>query len=425
MAKGSKTTRYQDVPSCANRAIPPAASDALEKTLKETTPALGERVKELACLYAISELSTKHGLSLDETLQRAIEAIPAGWQYPKIACVRLRFGAREFKARGSPGTAWCAAKCLWSQSGGIVVKERRVGELTVCCHEKAPRKNEGPFLKEKRRLLNAICEKLGHLIEQKEMEEEFKEMRDRARIFMDAFPCVAMLLKSGTREIIALNQAAKNAGARLGSTCYESWPKFKKACGFCRAPEAWKTGKSQASHVDAIGTSWEAHWVPVGKDLYFHYVLDVTKAEKAEDELRSQRKALGEKNIALREMISQIESERNRIKQEVAANIDDLIMPLVGRLKASGESKTCVDLLRRNLKSISSSFGRRLSQFSASLTPRELEICCMIKSGLSSKEIAGMLNTSHLTIEKQRKNIRKKLKIAHKDVNLASFLRKL
>ncbi len=57
--------------------------------------------------------------------------------------------------------------------------------------------------------------------------------------------------------------------------------------------------------------------------------------------------------------------------------------------------------------------------------PREIEICNMVKAGLRSKEISSLLNVSPQTVEKHRKNIRRKLKLTNKSTNLASFLHRL
>ena len=51
------------------------------KTYQETTHALKERVKELNCLYSISNIVVKYGLNMDEILKRTIEIIPDAWQY--------------------------------------------------------------------------------------------------------------------------------------------------------------------------------------------------------------------------------------------------------------------------------------------------------------------------------------------------------
>ncbi|MEI7671679.1 MAG: ATP-binding protein, partial [Deltaproteobacteria bacterium] len=121
----------------------------------------------------------------------------------------------------------------------------------------------------------------------KQVEEALQEQTAIAQTFMDALPCVALLLKPRTREIVALNKAARDAGAQLGSTCFGSWPKTENACHFCRAPELWGTGEAQTIEIESIGTYWEAHWVPVSKDFYLHYALDITDRKRAEEERQS------------------------------------------------------------------------------------------------------------------------------------------
>ena len=57
--------------------------------------ALSERVKELNCLYGISNLFENQDVSLSWIMQRAVELIPAAWQYPENACARIRLDGRE------------------------------------------------------------------------------------------------------------------------------------------------------------------------------------------------------------------------------------------------------------------------------------------------------------------------------------------
>lgn len=124
------------------------------------------------------------------------------------------------------------------------------------------------------------------ITERKRIEVLLREKTILSQTFMDALPAVAMLIKHGTREIIALNKTAGEAGARLGSTCFGSWPKFADACSFCRAPEAWRAGEPRTLEVEAIGRFWEAHWVPVSEDLYLHYAFDITDRKLSEEKLR-------------------------------------------------------------------------------------------------------------------------------------------
>jgi hypothetical protein len=58
--------------------------------------ALAERIKELNCLYGISNLFENQDVSLSWIMQRAVELIPAAWQYPENACARIRLDGQEY-----------------------------------------------------------------------------------------------------------------------------------------------------------------------------------------------------------------------------------------------------------------------------------------------------------------------------------------
>lgn len=147
--------------------------------------------------------------------------------------------------------------------------------------------------------------------------------------------------------------------------------------------------------------------------------------EESEAKLREQKTALEQKNIALSEIIKQIEIEKDKMKDDIAANVSKLIFPLLAKLKTRQVSRKYVDLLQCHLEELISSFGRKITEKSLKLTPREIEICSMVKGGLTSKEISGLLNISYQTIEKHRKNIRHKLGLSKKNINLTTFLHTL
>ncbi len=153
--------------------------------------------------------------------------------------------------------------------------------------------------------------------------------------------------------------------------------------------------------------------------------LDITERKKTEKILQEQKEALEKKNIALNEVLGQIEIEKKQIKDNVIANAENLLLPIIQKLKLTGESRKYVQLLQENLQELTSSFGSKLTEKGAKLTSREIEVCDMIKNGLTSKEIAGLLNISLRTVETHRIKIRTKLGIVNKDINLSSFLKTL
>ncbi|MCK4607563.1 MAG: PAS domain S-box protein [candidate division Zixibacteria bacterium] len=163
----------------------------------------------------------------------------------------------------------------------------------------------------------------------------------------------------------------------------------------------------------------------------FAVVTDITRQKETEqvlkatnDRLAAEQAALTEKNIALKEIMSQIENEKRQVQIQIQANVDRILMPLLRTLKgkADADLREYVQLLESCLGDIASGFINQLETRFARLSPREVEICNMIKSGLSTKEIAATLDTSVHTVHNQRKQIRKKLEIDHRDVNLSSYL---
>ncbi|MGO9118407.1 MAG: PAS domain S-box protein [Desulfomonilaceae bacterium] len=125
--------------------------------------------------------------------------------------------------------------------------------------------------------------------EHKKAEEELREQTHLNQVLLDAFPCVALLLHPQTRQIVASNAAAVEVGAVPGARCFSTWGQRENPCPWCLAPEAWATGEARHLEVEGLGIVWDAHWIPVGPDLYMHYAFDVTDRKKAEKALRREQ----------------------------------------------------------------------------------------------------------------------------------------
>ncbi len=138
-----------------------------EEGLKKRTYDLGERVKELNCLYGISELVESKGISLEEILQGTADLIPLSWQYPEITCARIILEDQTFRTKNFKETAW-------KQTSDIRLRGGYVGTLEVYYLEERPESDEGPFFKEERHLINTIAERLGRIIDRWNTEKELR-----------------------------------------------------------------------------------------------------------------------------------------------------------------------------------------------------------------------------------------------------------
>ena len=113
-----------------------------------------------------------------------------------------------------------------------------------------------------------------------------------------------------------------------------------------------------------------------------------------------------------------------KTKEDIAINVERLVIPTLKKLELKGVPHKNMELVYHQLEQLVSSFGRIITDRKVNLSPREIELCSLLKDGLTSKEISKLLNISYKTIDKHRRNIRKKLGISRKKVNLASFLNK-
>lgn len=183
----------------------------------------------------------------------------------------------------------------------------------------------------------------------------------------------------------------------------------------------------QAINYRQDGTEFwnEWHIEPIRDDQgdVTHYIAiqhDITKRKEAE-------LAVEQKNVALREVLEQIEFEKNKIKEGVSMNVEEVLIPALKKMRRKGTKldKQYIDILEKSLHDLTSTFGLKVSNKHLKLSPREVEIANLIKNGMSSKDIVNMLNISFKTVETHRNRIRKKLGITRKDINLNTYLQTL
>jgi DNA-binding CsgD family transcriptional regulator len=149
--------------------------------------------------------------------------------------------------------------------------------------------------------------------------------------------------------------------------------------------------------------------------------------ERQAGELRRQRAALGRKNLALREVLEQLEEEKRHLSRRLRSAVSNVLLPLASRLRRRSLSPRSrdryLDLLEGHLKELASSSGEKgVAGLAPRLSSREVEVADLVRSGVVNKEIAEMLGISETTVERHRHNIRRKLGITDSSVNLSTFL---
>jgi PAS domain S-box-containing protein len=231
-----------------------------EKELQKRTHDLRERVKELNCLYGISALRERLGISLEEIFQGTADLIPPSWQYPDITCARIVFEDRDFKTQNFKETRW-------KQNSDILVSGECIGSLEVYYLEKKPQSDEGPFLEEERRLINAIAERLGTIIEHKRVMDMLETERDKFQGVLNALGKGVYIVNPDfvieyQNEILEVPFPGNK-----GRKCYNTYMMLDEPCGYCLLKEAVDSG--QVKQTEAIRSDGKSY------DIIFSPFIDV------------------------------------------------------------------------------------------------------------------------------------------------------
>ena len=179
-----------------------------EKQLKRVNHDMGERVKELDCLYGLSQLVERDDIALEEIFQGLAELIPPGWQYPEITAARVTFEGHRFKTDNFRKTAWI-------QSADIEVHGQKAGSIEVCYLKKRPVIDEGPFLKEERNLLIALAKRMGKTAERKQAEEALEATNQQLDASNQQLRASEQQLKASNQQLRATEQQLRAANQQL------------------------------------------------------------------------------------------------------------------------------------------------------------------------------------------------------------------
>jgi PAS domain S-box-containing protein len=172
----------------------------------------------------------------------------------------------------------------------------------------------------------------------------------------------------------------------------------------------------------------EIHASPITVEdriLLFAIVHDITEHKQCEEDLKTNLANLEGLNTALKVILHQIEASREELRAAIASNIEEIIVPILDKLKKSPLSSHQLTMLRgleSNLLNISSPFLQKLKLIHYKLTAREIAIATLVKEGKSTKQIAELVNVSTKTVEFHRNRLRDKLGLKNKKINLRSHL---
>lgn len=144
-----------------------------------------------------------------------------------------------------------------------------------------------------------------------------------------------------------------------------------------------------------------------------------------EAELRRKSKQLGEMNTALRVLLRQRDEDQKELEERIVSNVNELVLPYVHQLKRmhlNEAQMSYLEIVEMHLKDIITPFLRQVVSQYPHMTAKELQVAMFVKEGKANKEIAALMNVSVNAVEIHRYNLRNKLGLQNKKINLRSYL---
>jgi len=305
---------------------------------------------------------------------------------------------------------------------------------------------------------------------------------ERGKLLSSAFDaiCHGISVLDSDLNILLVNKTVEkwhsHALPVTGRKCYEAYHGKSKCCEFCPAERSLKNHSVQYEIMPVVELDGAEGWREVSafpvfgqnltgvvvcvreikgrkQDLQKEYcelekrlhertielsktkkelkaaISGLKKAEKSQKktraELELQTCKLDETNTALNVLMQQRIEAKIELEETVLLNAKELIMPFLERLKKSGlnsKQKAYVNIIESNLNEIVAPLVREFSKINLKLTPAEIQVTNLVRQGKTTKEIAEFMNLATSTIDFHRSNIREKLGIKNKKINLRTHL---
>ncbi|MFX1570745.1 MAG: PAS domain S-box protein [Promethearchaeota archaeon] len=336
------------------------------KELKNSEHNLRERIKELSCVYGISQLFDKSEFSIDGFIKETLNLIPPAMQYPDITCARVTLDNKDYKTKNYKETNWILSTDI--RIDGRVLK------LEIAYLENKP------FLKEETDLLNEIAKLLKVIIERKESEQklsmseaqlkemnmdlenrvekrtrELKDSEQKYSAIVNAFEGLIYICSQDYRvEYMNENLIQRTGYDGTGELCYKVLHDLDDVCSWCVNDRVFK-GETVKWEVQSPKDN---HWFYVVNTPIKHpdgtiskqaMIMDITENKEAELKIKESEEKFSKafNSNALSMSISSIEEDRFIEANDVFLNdLEYTRKEVIG--KTSVELNLWVDMNQRD-----------------------------------------------------------------------------
>lgn len=160
------------------------------------------------------------------------------------------------------------------------------------------------------------------------------------------------------------------------------------------------------------------------------YEIASLKTEQLEQDIKHKSQELSstamnliQKNEMLNDIASQLASLQKLVSSDASSRtqIQKNISKLQNSIEKSIKGDNNWDAFNKNFDMVYSDYTKKLSEKHPNLTNSDKRLCCYLRMGLSSKEIAPLINISSKSVEMARYRLRKKINLSP-DISLTDYL---
>jgi len=188
---------------------------------------LRERAKEIKCLYQAQELLNDQTMSSESLCKEIAKILPPGFQYPDVCKAKIVIGGKSYFEQEFK-------ESKWELVSNIIVRNEIIGQIKVFYTEERPNEDNGPFLKEEKKLLDSIADQFGMQILHKQLKSVFEEGQQKFKEKKSEWWIILDLLKrTDPRLLVNIAQKMLNYLCLSGISEAERFldefnPSFKK-----------------------------------------------------------------------------------------------------------------------------------------------------------------------------------------------------
>ncbi len=247
----------------------------------------------------------------------------------------------------------------------------------------------------------------------------------------------SMIVCGGDFNIVSTNKNAYNVhaasrGAMLGRDCrtlFTPAARTQLTTAISRLTEnQQRIGELQARRMDgrtfpADVTAKRIRWE--NRSYFLLVIRDLSKNKRLHRILRQERAQRREMFNTIGNLMKAFEIEKKRTARGIYQDIESLLLPALANIKNEPDPTIrngYLESLTSHLIGMTYRFGGESDGRFLNLTRTEMRVCCLIQSGYASKEVAEKMHIAFETVQVHRRNIRRKLGLTGRNVNLHAFL---